>query len=166
MEVSYRGAFSGPTDGWADGWTALSSLGYLALAEESTGETFEDWATRNALPVGQDGPSDDADGDGLPNAVEFALGSDPNGENGDRLLAGTVVEVEGQSYPAVTFTRSKTASGIVVEVDAASDLSFDVALELVEESVVDLGDGTERVTVRTASAAGAATFFRARAVLQ
>jgi hypothetical protein len=37
MEVTYRGAFSGPTDSWADGWSALSTLGYLipvpAIAE-------------------------------------------------------------------------------------------------------------------------------------
>jgi hypothetical protein len=32
MAVSYRGAFSGPNDNWADGWTALSTLGYLAPA--------------------------------------------------------------------------------------------------------------------------------------
>lgn len=29
VAVSYRGAFSGPNDNWADGWTALSQLGYL-----------------------------------------------------------------------------------------------------------------------------------------
>jgi hypothetical protein len=32
MAVTYRGAFSGPGDNWADGWTALSTLGYLAPA--------------------------------------------------------------------------------------------------------------------------------------
>jgi hypothetical protein len=32
VTVTYRGAFSGPTDNWADGWSALSSLGYLKPA--------------------------------------------------------------------------------------------------------------------------------------
>lgn len=32
MAVSYRGAFSGPADNWADGWTALSTEGYLSVA--------------------------------------------------------------------------------------------------------------------------------------
>ncbi|HVR36546.1 MAG TPA: hypothetical protein VMS21_11920, partial [Methylomirabilota bacterium] len=32
MEVNYRGAFSGPADNWADGWTALSQYGYLKPA--------------------------------------------------------------------------------------------------------------------------------------
>jgi hypothetical protein len=32
MPVAYRGAFSGPSDNWADGWSTLSSLGYLKPA--------------------------------------------------------------------------------------------------------------------------------------
>lgn len=32
VPVTYRGAFSGPADNWADGWTALSSLGFLKPA--------------------------------------------------------------------------------------------------------------------------------------
>jgi hypothetical protein len=166
MEVTYRGAFSGPSDDWADGWTALSSLGFLAAAVPSTGEGFEDWAMRNNLPVGQDGPGDDADADGLLNAVEFALGSDPNGENDDRAPAAIVVDVDGQIYPAVTYTRSTTTTGAQVQVDAANDLGFETTLELVEVSIVDLGDGTERVTMRTASQLDGEVFFRTQVTLQ
>ncbi len=166
MTVSYRGAFSGPSDNWADGWTALSQYGYLKPATSGpVQESFEDWAARNNLPAGQDGPGDDPDGDGLVNAVEFALGSNPNGENEDRAPAGITVDVEGQSYPAVTFTRSQTAAGVEVWVTAASDLDFANLLELVEVSVVDLGDGTERVTVRTASVPEAETFFRTQVAM-
>ncbi len=32
VATTYRGAFSGPSDNWADGWTALSTEGYLATA--------------------------------------------------------------------------------------------------------------------------------------
>ncbi|HKS38467.1 MAG TPA: hypothetical protein VJW76_14835, partial [Verrucomicrobiae bacterium] len=35
VPVTYRGAFSGPSDNWADGWTALSSLGYLSEATQA-----------------------------------------------------------------------------------------------------------------------------------
>ncbi len=166
VATSYRGAFSGATDDWADGWTALSSLGYLKPATTQTGESFSDWAIRNNLPVGQDGATADADTDGVLNAVEFALGSNPLGENADRLPAGTTVNVQGQDYPAVTFTRNKSALGVTLEVDASGDLSFETALDLVVESVVDLGDGTERVTVRTANPLNGAVFFRTRAVTE
>jgi len=33
MAVNYRGAFSGPADNWADGWTALASLGFLSAGD-------------------------------------------------------------------------------------------------------------------------------------
>ena len=167
MEAGYRGAFSGPTDNWADGWTALSSLGYLEVAEEEpSGESFGDWAVRYSLPVGLDGPGDDADGDGLVNAVEFALGSNPMGGNDDRAPAGTVVDEGGQLYPAMTYTRSTTASGVQVQLEAAADLGFGSTLELVEVSVEDLGDGTERVTVRTASPSEGETYFRAQVIAE
>jgi hypothetical protein len=32
VPTAYRGAFSGPFDNWADGWTALSQLGFLSIA--------------------------------------------------------------------------------------------------------------------------------------
>ncbi|MBC8097525.1 MAG: hypothetical protein H7Y43_17105, partial [Akkermansiaceae bacterium] len=32
VPVAYRGAFSGPSDNWADGWTALSTMGFLTNA--------------------------------------------------------------------------------------------------------------------------------------
>jgi hypothetical protein len=51
-------------------------------------------------------------------------------------------------------------------VDAATDLLFEQILDVVEEPPVDLGDGTERVTVRTASPGGSTTFFQVQVVLQ
>lgn len=33
VATSYRGAFSGPTDNWADGWSFLSTSGYLKRAQ-------------------------------------------------------------------------------------------------------------------------------------
>ncbi|MBE0542606.1 MAG: hypothetical protein IH623_14700 [Verrucomicrobia bacterium] len=36
MAVNYRGAFSGPSDNWADGWTAISQYGYLKSAVVSS----------------------------------------------------------------------------------------------------------------------------------
>jgi hypothetical protein len=39
VAVGYRGAFSGSTDNWADGWTAMSQYGYLAPAEAAPENT-------------------------------------------------------------------------------------------------------------------------------
>ena len=59
---------------------------------------FGQWAVDSALPVGLDGAYDDADGDGLANLLEYALGTSPlNRQNGDYVSlemtkAGAVVD--------------------------------------------------------------------------
>jgi hypothetical protein len=167
IEVNYRGAFSGPEDNWADGWTALSQYGYLKPATTvQPGVTFEQWAASQGLPAGQNGPADDPDGDGLVNIVEFALGGNPLGDSSEQTPAGTMVDVDGELYPAVTFVRSTTAVGVEIQVTAASDILFQNALELVEEPPVNLGNGTERVTVRTAAPGGATTYFQTSVLVQ
>jgi hypothetical protein len=237
--VSYRGAFSGPTDAWADGWSAVSSLGYLkpaetvsapvitgqpeavvsvfpgdavTLAVSATGDAplayqwskdgvaiaganasmielsaveptdagsytvtvsnaggsvtseasvvtvnfvlFEDWATSNGLSGADADLAADPDGDGIVNLFEYAFGGNPNGDSSGRLPAATEVDDAGTMYPALTYVRNKTAVGGFIDVAAATDLEFATPITLVVASVVDLGDGTERITVRTESPVG------------
>lgn len=44
VAVSYRGAFSSLSDSWADGWTALSNYGYLAVASVSAPKVIMTYA--------------------------------------------------------------------------------------------------------------------------
>ncbi len=47
-------------------------------ALETPGQTgFQLWLSGQSLPVGQDGPNDDPDGDGIVTAMEYACGTDP-----------------------------------------------------------------------------------------
>jgi hypothetical protein len=163
VTVAYRGAFA-PNGNWADGWTALSREGYLAPAQQ--GQTFDGWAASENLPPGQSGQSDDPDADGVLNVVEFALGADPTGDSGANVPSGLTLDIGGQAYPAVTFTRSKSVLGVQIQVEAASDIDFQIVLSVVTELPVDLGNGTERVTVRTAAPAGATTFFHTTVLAQ
>ena len=55
----------------------------------------------------------------------------------------------GQNYPALTFIRSKTANGVTLIPQASASLSFGSLLPTTVESVVDLGNGTEQVTIRS-----------------
>lgn len=61
-------------------------------------ESFALWASGESLPTGLDGAYDDADGDGLANVMEYALGTSPNNATPSDYVAletsatGTIIE--------------------------------------------------------------------------
>ncbi len=47
-------------------------------ASATPGQTgFQEWLAMQSLPIGQNGPNDDPDGDGILTAIEYATGTDP-----------------------------------------------------------------------------------------
>lgn len=135
----------------------------LPGGEPDPGTGFATWLREFNLPDGQDGPEDDPDGDGITNRLEHALGGNPMLAAPAEWPRGVPSEVGGTMYPAVRFTRNTRATGVRIEVLASTTLSFGVALPVVE-SVEDLGNGIERVTVRAAQPVGASreVFFQVR----
>ena len=119
-------------------------------AGSSGGQAFAAWILTQGVPVNQQGALDDPDGDGFNNGTEFALGTNPNSAlpaDQPALLADSTVD-GGTSYPSVTFIRRKSVAGITVVVDGATDVSFAPTSSTTTLPPVDLGNGTERVTVR------------------
>ncbi|HVY70385.1 MAG TPA: hypothetical protein VHH73_10685, partial [Verrucomicrobiae bacterium] len=112
--------------------------------------TFAAWKAQFNFPAGLDGENADADGDKIPNIVEFALGSNPTSAASGKLPTTTQFETGGKTYPAVTFTRSQTATSVTLQVTVSSTVAFGDSLGSAEAFIQDLGDGTERVTVRSA----------------
>lgn len=79
-------------------------------------------ATTEAGEPTHAGPADDPDGDGLPNLLEYALGSLP-GEPSSKALPGAgTTRVAGQSRLTIAFTPAQTA-GLRYIIEASSDLS-------------------------------------------
>jgi hypothetical protein len=126
------------------------------------GDTFADWPALTTLPAGQRGPDATPAGDDVKNIVKYALGVLPLESAAARLPVETTVEEGGQTYPAVTFVRSRNAPGVSIVVDAASTVEFNDDLGVTTVSVEDLGNGTERVTIRsnTSVIAQGLQFFR------
>jgi hypothetical protein len=144
VSLSDAGSYSAAVQN--DAGTSLSATATLEISEGSTGQTFAEWLSDKGLNVGvNDGPEQDADGDGLSNIVEFALGSDPAAPS--EKPKAQVVNSSGQDYAAIQFTRNKNSSGVEIQVSASDSVTAD-SNETVTESAEDLGNGTERVTVR------------------
>lgn len=111
--------------------------------------SFAVWKAGFHFAAGQEGEGVDADGDRLPNIAEFVMGSDPTrASSGERPHATTVLE-GGQAYPAVTFLRSKTATGASLRVRVSSQADFADDLGSTPVSAVEAGGGRERVTLRS-----------------
>ncbi len=112
--------------------------------------TFADWKADKGLPVGQDGPGDDPDGDGLPNVAEFAFGTHPMQSQSRVLPADRVHSEGGENYPAVSYIRRKNLNGASIMVDAFTTIPFNSAVGTTQVGQPeDLNDGTERVTIRS-----------------
>jgi surface-anchored protein len=131
---------------------------------------WENWISTNWLPAtasSTNGPAADPDGDGISNALEYALGLNPNVASTAGLPMFSFVSDAGQTYGALTFTRVKAATDIDYLPSVRSDLNSGTWTALTEVvSVVDHGD-TETVTVRDSvpQSAHAARFYQFRARL-
>lgn len=101
----------------------------------------------------------DPDGDGAPNWMEFAMGSDP-GSAGSQPTVYAEVAVDGQNYPAIRFLRRSggteegatyEVNGLVYTVESSSDLAtWDQAVTRVSPAVASSAapSGFQWVTYR------------------
>ncbi|HEX2101201.1 MAG TPA: hypothetical protein VHF69_11080, partial [Candidatus Synoicihabitans sp.] len=110
---------------------------------------YDLWMIEQALPAGQDGLTDDPDGDGLSNALEFALALDPKGAGGDGSAVTTMTE-GGLEYPAFRYVRRQELGGLSLLVQVAATPAFMADLGAVEVATTPRDDGTVEVQVRSA----------------
>jgi len=81
---------------------------------EQFGEQADDPAVAGELA--------DPDRDGLPNLVEYALGTDPN-ESGPSGITQDMVEIEEEFFLRLTIPRNPDATDVTLTVQTTSDLS-------------------------------------------
>lgn len=112
---------------------------------------FEVWQRRywpTCAPDTVRGPGADPDGDGLVNAMEYALGLSPLDPDETGRPSGTRVMVGTTAFPALRFTRVKAATDLLYEVFAAPTLTWEHERQLTEIVSVEDRDETEEVVVR------------------
>jgi hypothetical protein len=149
--------------------TALATqLGDSVNAAHQPGETFDDWLAAHLTPSQLVSPTHtlpggDANGDGLPNLVEFALGGG--------LLAPLTLQLSGDTAE-LTFTRNSAARGITLIVESTTDFITWTPLATFVDgnppagpATIIEGSGAVRTVTVQHSAAPGRGFYRLRAVM-
>jgi hypothetical protein len=127
LTVNSFGFVDNNADGIPDGWEAAYGLSLL---------------DNNQLG--------DADGDGLPNLLEYALGTAPNVANANPQTVGTAV-VGGVRFLALTFPKlSGGQTGVSYQVQETANLKDWLAVDLFANTTAtqDHGNGVQTVTVK------------------
>lgn len=166
LDTSLAGSF-----GAEGSWSLLTAQGF-------NGDTVLSWT-----PVGDDpaehtttspaltfslvyDPAGDHDSDGISNLLELAFGTDLYQAGAPRLPQPVLLEVAGAQHAGLTYTRSKTASGITFTVEFSSTPAHSgfAPAPITETSRVDNGDGTETVTLRETAPSVGTRFARLRVI--
>jgi hypothetical protein len=119
---------------------------------------YDEWRRRcfrRDASAAQTDPSEDPDGDGLPNAVEYALDLSPLHAEASGLPVGflTTGPVAGAVYHAVKYRRRAGTSDLTCYVQTSTNLlvwsGSPSSPETTEIQVTPLGAGMEEATART-----------------
>ena len=99
----------------------------------------------------------DPDQDGIPNLIEYALGTNPNAFTASACSLGTLA-INGTTYLTLTYTRLKAATDIILTPEASGDLAAwqsgpDAVIPVIPVIPVSTVDNglTETVVVRDAA---------------
>ena len=111
--------------------------------------TYSNWVASFGLTAANNGAGQDPDGDGVPNLFEYYSGTNPTNQASASRPVLSFVQVTAQTYPAITFTHSKSAVGVTLTTKVSSNVAFTDALGSTLFSTTDLGNGTEQVVIRS-----------------
>ncbi len=149
----------------SDASAILALIDSVIPASGGTGtHTFEAWQSASTLPDGLSGANDDADGDGLPNLLEYRLGTSATTANGG--LPITAVK-NGLGDFGVSFSERTDTAGVDTVVEVSADMVNWDPIETPYDSWPREGidDSTQRVMV-TLPGSGEDLFVRLRVTLE
>ncbi len=132
-----------------------------------TGSAFQSWieaAFPGITATANTGFQADPDADGIPNGIEFLLGSDPTRSTGTSWLPSLSTEAGTLRF---IFRRSAAARSLAFQIEAATDpsgpwlpLAHGLDGTSIREETDAFAQGVDRVTVTLPQASHAARFLR------
>ena len=145
--------------------TATNPAGSLELTSLVT--VTSNLLSGEAAPIPDDldtdTPNFDADGDGLENLLEQALGSDPANPASDYTPEVDIVDDgSGETFLSFQFTENKTAPGLTTLVEQSTDLQTWEPIDLNEATLLRLDRGTHTQTTVYLPTSSGARFLRIR----
>ncbi len=137
-----------PDPGFAFNWRASISAG--GTPGGSDADSFAAWSTRNSVAGGM---SDDSNGNGLSNIVEYGLGLTPSSDETDGIFSAQfeAVTVGGapDTYLVLRFRRNAAADDVIVVPEMSTDMvTWTPLLDAVPPVVTNPG-GTEDLARRS-----------------
>lgn len=154
-----------PNHALASSWRAsFSTTGTPGLDEAD--DPFSDWLTSQ----GETDPGASFNGSSLSNLVAYALGADlfTPGTPEDTLPTFSIVTDGGNNYPALSFRIRQGSNPLTYLVEISDDLDTwqsGPAHTSQFSTIIDNGDGTSTLTVRSATTIAAHQFLRLRVIL-
>lgn len=121
--------------------------------DTTSGQGFTNWQLANfnqeqlADPL-VSGPLADPDLDSLGNLLEYGMGLDPNSPNQDKLPVPQFVQIENESFLALTFQRHVGLTDVIFSIEVSSDLENWAESFIPVGDPVSNGDGTESIILR------------------
>jgi uncharacterized protein (DUF2141 family) len=97
-------------------------LSRVARVTVSSTDPYTSWATTQALPANANQPDDDPDSDGLPNLLEFALGSSPTAATEDGLPMLILTSLGADQWLGFEIQRPRAAASIRLVLQASDDV--------------------------------------------
>lgn len=116
--------------------------------------TYDQWAEARGLPASS--ATDDSDGDGVPNLVEYALGTNPSTQT-----PGPALAIDDADRLTLTFRASKETGGVSIIPEASATLAADSWTSPALEQLPDENFATESWAA-SVPLTGARAFLRLR----
>ncbi|MFT6862260.1 MAG: hypothetical protein ACJAVK_000817, partial [Akkermansiaceae bacterium] len=154
LSLVLRDPSSNPDHAVASNWAGSAQIGGLPGGQPRA-LSYPEWQSLSLAPGQASGPTADPDGDGLPNLVEFFLGSLPGkADAATHAPVGTLVDHDGEIYLSFTFTEVSNQSTLQGIVEVSDGLeSWTSSPSDIEEVLpaMDSGNGSRRRTFRVTS---------------